>query len=484
MIRNPPQPTPSAPDAKDRAATAGERRSTERASENHPSTEPQSSRPRATPPRRGGWGFWLVLLVLVGTAGAGWFYRGVWWPKVLVLFAEKKQPPRERIVPVVTATAKQRDLDLYLNGLGTVTALKTVVIRSRVEGEVINVPFTEGQMVEKGDLIAEIDPRPYEVQRDQAQGQLARDEATLKVAKTNLERLQQLLRNNSVSKQEVDNQEAVVEQTEGLIQSDQAMVANAELQLSYCKITSPLKGRIGLRLVDRGNIVRANEPNGLAVITQLDPIAITFTISQDEIPRVQARMQSGKELKVDAYDRGFKTKLASGKLLATDNQVDSATGTLRLKAIIDQNSSVLFPNQFVNTRLLVDTLHDATVVPAAAVQRGPNSTFVYVVTEDNTVDLREVGIGATEAGETVIEHGLETGEVVVIEGLDKLQPKAKVAPRDVKAKGGDKQKPKQPPETSSPQPETKSKEEPASKDEPASSQQKSDKPSEPATSGK
>lgn len=473
MIRNPPPPTTSAPEAKDRAAPAGERRPPERtATENHPQPEPQSALPRPTPRRSSR--VWLVLLLLAaGAVGTGWYFRGEWWPKVLVLFVAKKEARPERIVPVLTAKAAKRDLDLYLNGLGTVTALKTVVIRSRVEGEVINVPFTEGQMVEKGDLLAEIDPRPYQVQRDQAKGQLARDEATLKVAKINLERLEMLLKNNSVSKQEVDNQEATVEQTEGVIKSDLAMVANAELQLTYCKIVSPLKGRIGLRLVDLGNIVRANDPNGLAVITQLDPIAITFTISQDEIPRVQARMRSGHELTVDAYDRGFNNKLASGKLLATDNQVDSATGTLRLKAIIDQGSSILFPNQFVNTRLLVDTKQDATVVPAAAVQRGPNSTFVYVVKDDNTVELREVEVGPTEAGDTVIEQGLETGEVVVIEGLDKLQPKAKVAPRDAKAKG-EKQKSKQAPEEKADAPKGK----------PASSQPEPSQPKEPAPAGK
>jgi multidrug efflux system membrane fusion protein len=383
---------------------------------------------------------WLVLLLLVATGiGAGWYFRSEWLPRISVLFVAAEAKPKEkRAVPVVTAKAASRDLNLYLNGLGTVTALKTVTIRSRVDGELINVPFDEGQNVEKGDLLAEIDPRPFEVQRDQAAGQLARDEATLKAAKITLERYGELLRNKGLSKQEFENQQALVEQTEGVVKSDRAMVANAELQISYCRIVSPFKGRVGLRLVDVGNIVRANDTSGLAVINQLDPIAVTFTISQDEIPRVRRRMQEQKELNgklvVAAYDRDFTTKLADGTLLAIDNQVDSTTGTLRLKAIFEENAGALFPNQFVNARLLVDTKVGATVVPSPAVQRGPNSHFVYVVKADNSVEQREVVPGPTEGAETAIEKGLEPDEVVVIEGLDKLQRTSTVAPRDVNAK--------------------------------------------------
>ncbi|WP_202921735.1 efflux RND transporter periplasmic adaptor subunit [Anatilimnocola aggregata] len=376
-----------------------------------------------------------MLLLLVAGAGAGWYYQANWWPQFATLFVEAPPPVKApRVIPVVTATVGQRDLQLYLNGLGTVTALKTVTIRSRVEGELVNVSFVEGQMVREGDLLAEIDSRPFEVQRDQAAGQLARDEATLTAAKLTLDRLERLFKANSVSTQEVENQFAIVQQTEGAIKSDRAMVADAELQITYCKIVSPIDGRIGLRLVDVGNVVRANDPSGLAVINQLQPIALTFTISQDEIPRVRKRMLEGHELEVDAYDRDFTTKLASGKLLATDNQVDSATGTLRLKAIIDQNAAALFPNQFVNTRLLVDTMPDAIVVPSAAVQRGPDSAFVYVVKSDDTVELRTVVPGPTEGAETAIETGLALGEIVVTEGIDKLQPNAKVSRRSAKTK--------------------------------------------------
>lgn len=441
MIRNPSVLKPAVPETKSNPAPADERKAVERRPESHSAPEPQKS-PEPIAPLRMAQVAWAIVLLLVAVgAGAGWYFRAEWWPRVAAYFPEKAVAPKgPRVVPVVTAKATKRNLDLYLNGLGTVVALKTVTIRSRVEGELISVNFVEGEMVEKGKLLAEIDPRPFEVQRDQAAGQLARDEATLKAAKITLDRLNGLLKSNSVSMQEVENQQAVVQQTEGIIKSDQAMVANAELQITYCKIVSPLDGRIGLRLVDVGNIVRANDPSGLAVINQLQPIAITFTISQDEIPRVQKRIRDGGELRVDAYDRGFTTKLASGKLLAADNQVDSATGTLRLKAVIEKDASVLFPNQFVNTRLLVDTKVDSTVVPSAAVQRGPNSTFVYVVKSDDTVELRDVTIGPTEGAETSIEDGLAPGEVVVTEGLDKLQAGAKVAPRDASAKGTDGQK--------------------------------------------
>ncbi|WP_425616940.1 MdtA/MuxA family multidrug efflux RND transporter periplasmic adaptor subunit [Anatilimnocola sp. NA78] len=432
MIRN----SPIAAAAIGEAPETTKRRPSPTAENPASPVEPTTAAPQ--PPANSSGRFWLVMLIVIAIGGGiGWYYQEQWWPRVAPYFGETKPETKPvRVVPVVTATVGQRDMDLYLNGLGTVTALKTVTIRSRVEGELINVAFVEGQMVKEGDLLAEIDSRPFEVQRDQAAGQLARDEATLKAAKVTLERLERLFRADSVSTQEVENQLAIVQQTEGAIKSDRAMVADAELQITYCRIESPIDGRIGLRLVDVGNIVRANEANGLAVINQLQPIALTFTISQDEIPRVRKRMLEGEELQVDAYDRDFTNKLASGKLIATDNQVDSTTGTLRLKAIIDHNADSLFPNQFVNTRLLVDTLPNAIVVPAAAVQRGPEFSFVYVVTSDDTVELRQVEIGPTEGSETVIEKGLAPGEIVVTEGIDKLQPKTKVSTRNAQPKAG------------------------------------------------
>jgi multidrug efflux system membrane fusion protein len=374
---------------------------------------------------------WLLMLAL---AGSGWYHRGIvvpWATNLLGLAkpaAAKVVPPR--IIPVVTAIVQQKDMDAYLNGLGTVTAFKTVTIRSRVEGELINVAFAEGQMVKEGDLLAEIDRRPFDVQLQQAEGQLARDEATLKSAEFTLKRYQELILSKSISAQQVDEQRALVQQTAGAIQSDQAAVENAKLQLSYCHIAAPISGRIGLRLVDQGNIVRANDPSGLAVITQLQPIALVFTIPQDEIVRVQKPQQSGQPLVVDAYDRDFKTRLASGKLLAIDNQVDSTTGTVRLKAVFDNEDGLLFPNQFVNARLLVDTKRDAIVVPSAAVQRGPNSIFVYVVQPDDTVELRTIKPGIVEGAETAIESGLSPGEIVVTEGVDKLQTGTQITTRE------------------------------------------------------
>ena len=393
---------------------------------------PQTLQPvpeRSAPSRQSTVWWWLLV---VAVSAAAWHYRLLWWPWIMTLIpaaaAPPSKPPAARIIPVATATVRQRDMDLYLNGLGTATAFKTVTVRSRVEGELLMVHFTEGQMVEKGDVLAEIDPQTFEVQRDQAEGQLVRDEATLKLAKLTLDRLQGLLKSNVVAQQQFDDQATLVQQTEGTVQTDRALVALARLQLNCCQIVAPIGGRIGLRLVDQGNVVRANDPTGLAVITQLQPIAVVFTIPQDDIARVQRRMRDNDALTVDVYDRDFRTKLASGTLAAIDNQVDPTTGTLRLKAVFENEDHLLFPNQFVNARLLVDTKRNAIVVPSAAVQRGPASTFVYVVQSDETVDLRTVVIGPTEGSETLIESGLTEGELVVTDGIDKLQPKTNGKP--------------------------------------------------------
>ena len=305
-----------------------------------------------------------------------------------------------------------------------------MTIRSRVEGKLVKIAFAEGQMVREGDLLAEIDPRAFEVQREQAEGQLARDEAVLKSANLTLTRYQGLLQSKTIAQQQVDDQVALVQIAEGALQADQALVANAKLQLSYCRIEAPINGRIGLRLVDEGNIVRANEPTGLAVITQLQPIAVVFTIPQDDIARVQLQSGDGVQLEVDAFDRDFKRKLANGTLAAIDNQVDPATGTVRLKAVFPNDDGLLFPNQFVNARLLVETQRDAVVVPSSAVQRGPASPFVYVLQPDETVELRSVVIGPSEGIETSITSGLQPGETVVTDGIDKLQPGSKVSLRD------------------------------------------------------
>jgi multidrug efflux system membrane fusion protein len=330
-------------------------------------------------------------------------------------------------IPVRTAVVQQRDMPVLISGLGTVTAFRTVTLRSRVDGELIKVDFTEGQMVHEGDLLAEIDPRPFQAQLQQAEGLLAKDEATLQLARLTLNRGYDLLKKNSIAQQQVDEEAAQVQTLEGTVQTDEAMVATAKLQLTYCRIIAPISGRIGLRLVDQGNIVHANDLMGMAVITQLQPISLVFPVSQDEIPRVQKQMNSGAALTVYAYHRNNKTILATGKLAAIDNQVDATTGTVRLKAVFDNEDGMLFPNQFVDARLLIDTNRDAVVVPAAAVQRGPTSAFVYVVQPDEKVKLREVQVGLTEGADTAISAGLSPGEIVVTDGIDKLKDDALVS---------------------------------------------------------
>ncbi|HVJ69246.1 MAG TPA: efflux RND transporter periplasmic adaptor subunit [Caulifigura sp.] len=372
---------------------------------------------------------WTLLLAVVA---GGWHYRAAWLPWVQSRLSKPvagpaKGPPR--VTPVVAAPVTQRDLELYLNGLGTVTALNTVTVRSRVEGEITNVAYSEGQMVKEGDLLAEIDPRPFERQRDQAKGAVARDEAALNLAKLNLKRQEDLLKSSATTQAQYDLQYATVAQAQAQLETNEAILETAELQLSYCRIIAPISGRVGLRMVDKGNMVRANDPSGIVVITQLEPIGVVFTIPQDEIPRVQKRIQEEKELVVDAFDRDFRNKLAGGRLLAIDNQVDATTGTLRLKAEFKNELGTLFPNQFVNARLAVETVKKAFVIPSAAVQRGPEGPFVYLAKPDDTVELRMIGIGPSQGNEISVQTGLALGDMVVTDGVDKLQPGAKISYR-------------------------------------------------------
>ena len=338
-----------------------------------------------------------------------------------------KKEAASRPVPVSGVAAKTGDLGVYITGLGTVTAVNTVTVRSRVDGQLIRVHFREGQIVKEGDLLAEIDPRPFQVQLMQAEGQRAKDMALLANARVDLVRYETLVKEDSISRQQLDTQAATVRQLEASVLSDQGQIESAKLNLTYSRITAPAAGQVGLRLVDQGNIVHAGDPNGIVVITQLQPITVLFTVPADRLPQVLQQMQGGKKLAVDAYDREMKNRLAAGSVLAVDNQIDPATGTVKIKAIFDNDPNVLYPNQFVNARLLLDTLKEAILVPAAAVQRSPQSAFLYVVKPDSTVDMRPVEVQLAEGEEAAIRKGVAPGEVVIVEGVDKLQPGTKVA---------------------------------------------------------
>jgi len=329
-------------------------------------------------------------------------------------------------VPVAAAPAKLGDLNRYVTAIGTVTAFNTVTVKSRVDGQLMKVAFEEGQLVHEGDLLAEIDPRPFQVQLAQAEGQLARDRASMINARITLRRDRDLYASNVIAQQDLDNQDSLVGQYDGAITTDKANIDSARLQLTYCRITSPLTGRIGLRVVDQGNIVHATDTQGLAVITQLQPIAVLFSIPEDDLPLVMSAMKSGLKLPVDAYDRDLKTKLATGSLLTLDNQIDQSTGTIRLKAVFPNQDNSLFPNQFVNARLLVGTMRGVVLIPTAAVQRSSQGTFIYVVQADQTVQMRNVTVSATQGELAAIASGLKPGELAVTDGVDKLRQGAKV----------------------------------------------------------
>lgn len=344
-----------------------------------------------------------------------------------------------RVVSVVTATAKTGNMGVYLSALGTVTPFQTVTIRARVDGHIVKIAFQEGQYVRQGDLLAEIDPRPFEVQLAQAEGQMAKDQAQLKNAQVDFERYKVLLAQDSVAKQQLDTQSATVSQYEGVIKSNQAQIDNAKLLLSYSRITAPISGRIGFRMVDLGNMVRANDPNNaLGVIVQVQPITVLFNVPEDELPKLLKKVQAGQALVVEAHNRDMKQKLATGKFLTVDNQMDTSTGTVRCKAVFQNDDNSLFPNQFVNVRVLLETKQNAVIVPAAAVQRSRQSTFVYVV-KDDTVEVRPVGLGPHEGDTVAIDSGLAAGDVVVTEGVDRVQQGTKVSARPV-AGGGAKGK--------------------------------------------
>lgn len=352
----------------------------------------------------------------------------------------QKKHDGPRALPVVALPAKTGNFPVYLDALGSVTALNTVTIRSRVDGEVISVKYEEGQMVKKGDLLVEIDPRQYQAALQQAQGQLSRDQAMLQNAQADLDRYNAA--RETVSQQQIDTAKASVAEYEGAIKVDQGTIANAELQLSYCKITAPLTGKIGLRAVDEGNIVHASDSTGLATITQLQPIAVIFNLPEVNLPSVLSAAKDSQKVIADIFDASRTRKLASGALQAIDNQIDATTATVRIKAQFDNADGTLFPNQFVNVRLLVNTLNGVVLAPTSAVQNSPDTQFVYVVKSDDTVEMRPVTVSAASSDFSVIEKGLAAGEQVVTQGLDKLAPGMSVKAHgpSTRASGGDKDK--------------------------------------------
>jgi multidrug efflux system membrane fusion protein len=399
------------------------------------SDEAAVARPAGGPKGRG----WLWVLIVVAVAGLGyWYFRG---PKASTEAQGPAAPGGNgkgqsrrgtgaggNVVPVVVATAQRGDLPVYFNGLGTVTAFNTVTVHSRVDGQITKINFQEGQFVHQGDALLEIDARPYQVQLEQAEGQLAKDQAQLRDVQVNYERYQLLYKEGVIPKQQVDTQGAQVGQFEGSIKGDQGLIDSAKLQLVYSHVTAPISGRIGLRLVDVGNIVHATDANGLLVITQLQPIAVIFALPQDQLPQVATKLRDRQQMVVDAYDRDDTTKIESGKLLTIDNQIDTTTGTYKLKAVFNNDTNILFPNQFVNVHLLADVKKDLIIVPASAIQRGPQGTYVYVVQSGNIAKIQPVTLSQTTANTVGLSAGLNPGDVVVVDGQDKLQDGSNVNP--------------------------------------------------------
>jgi multidrug efflux system membrane fusion protein len=378
--------------------------------------------------------FWLIVLCLVAVGAFALWKRQQ--SAVTASAAKAGNKALSLPTPVFVAPARKGDMNLYLTGLGSVIPLNNVTVRSRVDGQLMEVHFREGQNVSKGSLLAVIDPRPFQVLLTQAEGQMARDREQLNNGRLDLERYRTLWKQDSIPRQQLDTQEALVRQYEGAVKVDQGQIDSARLQLIYSRITAPFSGRAGLRLVDPGNMVHATDAGGLLTITQVQPIAVVFPLPEDSLPQVLGRMKEGR-LAVEAFDREMKQKLASGELASVDNQIDPTTGTVKLKAVFANSASELFPNQFVNARLLVDVKKDAIIVPSAAIQKNPQGAFAYVLKPDHTVAMRPVKTGITQGGETSVIEGLQVGEQVVVDGAERLREGSKVEVKEQDQAGKD-----------------------------------------------
>jgi len=391
-----------------------------------PATPAPPHAPPAAPPKRRRYAWvWLVLLLLVVLIG----YRLYENKQAAAQAAQAKAAAAQRGVPISTTTATTGSIGVYINALGTVTPVYTATITSRVDGQIVSVDYREGQMVRKGDILIQIDPRPYQALLTQGEGTLAHDEALLAEARIDLNRYQEAFNRNAIAKQQLDDQTQTVKQYEGSVKNDQGTVASATTNLDYATIRAPIDGRVGLRLVDPGNIVTSGSTTPLVVITQLQPITVIFSVAEDYLPQIQKQMRAGHTMSVDALDRDQLTKLASGSLLTLDNQIDTSTGTVKLKAVFENGDVALFPNQFVNAKLLVDTQQNATLVPSAAIQRNAQNAFVYLIKPDNTATIQAVTVGTTD-GNTSAVQGIQPGDVIALTGFDKLQDGAKVTVRN------------------------------------------------------
>jgi multidrug efflux system membrane fusion protein len=369
------------------------------------------------------WKLWIAGFLLLGL---GIFAYQKWFAAAPVSQERQRFFPRGQSVPVRVVPVTNETIEVQIKALGTVTPLNTVAVRSRVDGELMRVLFTEGQRVREGQLLAEIDPRTFQSQLNQVLGQQQENAARLKNAEGDLDRYRKLAAEGLITQQQVTTQEALVQQYRGALTANEAQVASARLQLSYTRITAPISGRLGLRQVDAGNLIRSGDANGLVVITQMRPISVIFTVPETDLPAVLDAYRRGNRPPVEAWDRAESAMLAKGTLQTIDNQIDTTTGTIRLRAEFDNADEQLFPNQFVNIRLRVQSLRDATVIPSAAVQRASFGTFVYVVKPDNTVTIRRITLGPTEGNKVAVSEGLTTGEQVVLEGVDDLTENAKI----------------------------------------------------------